>query len=168
VMRDEGGSSAIGGSLAALAGIALLVGFGGQGGLLGDVLAFGMTLSMAAIMVIARRFRDIAVMPAACMSGLLSSLLAWPFGTPLAVSSWELALLALFGMASAIGLALFTLGARLLPAVETALIGTLDTPLAPLWVWLFFAETPDLATVTGGLIVFGAVGVHVVRSTRET
>lgn len=168
VMREKAGASAIGGSLAALAGIALMVGFGGQGGLLGDVRAFGMTLSMAAIMVIARRFRDIAVMPAACMSGLLSSLLAWPFGTPLEVSSGELVLLALFGFASAIGLALFTLGARLLPAVETALVGTLDTPLAPLWVWLFFAETPDLATVAGGLVVFGAVGVHVVRSARET
>lgn len=167
VMREKPVAGAIGGSLVALAGIVLMVGFGGQGGLVGDVLALGMTLCMAAIMVIARHFRDIAVMPAACMSGLLSSLLSWPFGAPLAVSGEQLLLLALFGIASAVGLALFTLGARLLPAVETALIGSLDTPLAPLWVWLFFAEMPDPATIVGGMIVFGAVAVHLARSTRR-
>lgn len=166
-MRERPGAGAMGGSLVALAGVALMVGFGGQGGRLGDALALGMTLSMAAIMVIARRFRDIAVMPAACMSALLSTLMSWPFGAPLTVSGEELLLLALFGMASAVGLALFTLGARLLPAVETALIGSLDTPLAPLWVWLFFAETPDLVTIAGGLIVFGAVAVHLARSARR-
>jgi len=40
--------------------------------------------------------------------------------------------------------ALLLLGARYLPAIETALIPALDAPLAPLWVWLFFAESPAL------------------------
>ncbi|BCH25201.1 hypothetical protein [Mesorhizobium sp. L-8-3] len=82
------------------------------------------------------------------------------------VSVEELSLLAFFGMASAAGLALFTLGARLLPAVETALIVSLDTPLPPPWVWLFFAETPGPVTMAGGLIVFAAVAPHLARSAR--
>lgn len=168
VMRERPAASAVLASLAALAGVALMVGLGAEGGLFGDLLAFGMTLSMAAMMVIARRFRGIPVMPAAGLSALLSGLVCWPLGEPLAVSGYELLLLALFGLVnSAVGLALFTLGARLLPAIETALIGALDAPLAPLWVWLAFGETPGIGTLAGGLIVFAAVAVHIMVEARR-
>ena len=163
VMRERPTKSASIASLVALAGVAVMVGFGIEGGLFGDLLAFGMTLSMALMMVIARHYRDIPVMPAACLSALLSGLVCWPAGDALAITSYELLLLALFGLVnSAVGLALFTLGARLLPAIETALIGSLDAPLAPLWVWLFFNETPSGSTIAGGLIVFIAVAAHLI------
>lgn len=85
------------------------------------------------MMVIARRYQNIPIMPAACLSALLSGLVCWPLGDPLAITSHELLILALFGIVnSAVGLALFTLGARHLPAIETALIGSLDAPLASL------------------------------------
>lgn len=143
-----------------------MVGFGPEGGLWGDLLALGTTLAMAAMMVIARRFRDIPVMPAACLSALLSGLVCWPLSEPSAVSGHELMLLALFGLVnSAVGLAFFTLGARLLPAIETALVGSLDAPLAPLWVWLAFDETPSKTTMGGGLIVFAAVAAHLIAGT---
>ena len=35
-------------------------------------------------------------------------------------------------------------------------------PLAPLWVWLAFKETPTAATLIGGAIVFAAVGFHLI------
>jgi drug/metabolite transporter (DMT)-like permease len=168
VMRERPTASATLASLAALAGVAVMVGLGVEGSALGDLLAFGMTLSMAAMMVIARRFRAVPVMPAACLSALLSGMACWPFGDPLAVSAHELVLLALFGLVnSAVGLALFTLGARLLPAIETALIGGLDAPLAPLWVWLAFEETPGTSTIVGGLIVFAAVATHILIEARR-
>ena len=163
VSREKPSASAVAASLAALAGVVVMVGFGAEGSLLGDLLAFGMTIAMALIMVIARRFREIPVMPAACLSALLSGLVCWPIGDPLAVSGYELLLLMLFGLVnSAVGLALFTLGARLLPAIETALIGSLDAPLAPLWVWLVFNETPGASTMIGGAIVFIAVAAHLI------
>ncbi|CAN5461898.1 EamA family transporter [soil metagenome] len=161
-MRERPGTRALLASLAAFAGVAVMVGFGREGGLAGDVMAAGMTLLMAAMMVIARRQGDIPVMPAACLSGLISALAALPFAHPLAVSGGDVIPLILFGLVNAAaGLALFTLGARRLPAIETALIGSLDAPLAPLWVWLAFSETPSSATLAGGLIVFAAVGLHI-------
>lgn len=169
VMRERPTKSASIASLVALAGVAVMVGFGIEGGLFGDLLAFGMTLSMALMMVIARHYRDIPVMPAACLSALLSGLVCWPLGDPLAVTGYELLLLALFGLVnSAVGLALFTLGARLLPAIETALIGSLDAPLAPLWVWLVFNETPSGSTMIGGAIVFVAVAAHLIAGASKT
>ncbi len=160
-MRERPTAGAVASSLLALAGVAVMVGFGRDGGLGGDLLALGMTFTMAVAMVIARHFPDMPFLPASCMSALLSGLIAAPFGAPLSVSGHELMLLALFGLTTfAVGLPLFTLGARLLPAIETALIGSLDAPLAPLWVWLAFRETPGPSTLIGGSIVFGAVGMH--------
>ena len=168
VMREKPTASASLASLAALAGVAVIVGFGLEGGIIGDILAFGMTLCVAVMMVIARRYRDTPVMPAACLSALLSGLVCWPLGEPLAVTGQELFLLALFGIVnSAVGLALFTLGAKLLPTIETALIGALDAPLAPLWVWLVFSETPGASTIIGGTIVFVAVVAHLIGGTRR-
>lgn len=167
VMGERPTIPAIFASIVALGGVAIMVGFGGDGGLLGDLLAFAMTISMAVFMVIARRHRSVPVMPAACLSALLSAIAALPFSGALAVTPTELGLLALFGLTnSALGLALFTLGSRLLPAIETALIGSLDAPLAPIWVWLAFGERPSTATLTGGAIVFAAVLVHIIREAR--
>ncbi|MER9663155.1 hypothetical protein [Mesorhizobium sp. M0159] len=43
-------------------------------------------------------YATVPFMPAACLSALLSGLVCWPFGEPLAVSGYELFLLALFGL----------------------------------------------------------------------
>jgi drug/metabolite transporter (DMT)-like permease len=40
---------------------------------------------------------------------------------------------------------------------KSALIGSLETPLAPAWVWLAVGEIPAVATVVGGLIVLAAI-----------
>lgn len=165
VLGERPTRGAVVASLAALGGVAIMVGLGVEGGLLGDLLAVAMTACMAVMMVIARRYPNVPAMPAACLSALLSSLICWPVGDPLAVSGHDLVILAAFGVInSAVGLALFTYGARLLPPIETALIGALDAPLAPLWVWIFFSETPSAATLLGGVIVFGAVMAHITAS----
>lgn len=167
VIGERPARSALVASLVSLLGVAIIVGFGSEGRLSGDLLAFGMTLSLAIMMVISRRYTEIPTLPAACISALLSSAAAIPFSDGLVVSGNDMGLLALFGLVnSAVGLALFTLGARLLPAIETALIGALDAPLAPIWVWVIFAETPGVETMTGGAIVFGAVLAHIVLHKR--
>ncbi|PSH69058.1 EamA/RhaT family transporter [Phyllobacterium brassicacearum] len=166
-MGERSTVSAILASVAALIGVVIMVGVGAEGTLFGDLLAFGMTLCMAVLMIIVRRSPDISVLPAACLSALVSSLICWPLGSPLTVSAYDLLLIAMFGiLVSAVGLALFTLGAKHLPAVETALIGSLDAPLAPLWIWLAFGEVPGRSTLIGGSIVFAAVIAHVITGTQ--
>ncbi len=167
-LRERMLRSALVASLIALAGVSVMMGLGREGTLGGDVLAFGMTLSLAAIMVISRRLPDLPIMAAAALSALLCGVAALPFADGLAVSGADLGMLALFGLVnSALGLSLFSLGARYLPAVETALIAALDAPLAPVWVWLVFAETPGPATLGGGGIVFAVVALHLWRENRR-
>lgn len=156
-------------SIFALSGVLVMVGFGTDGGLLGDLLAFGMTACMACSIILMRRNPGMSAMSSACISGLISGLICWPFGSPLAVTDIQLVQMAVFGIVnSSMGLAFFALGSKRLPAIETALIGALDTPLAPLWVWIAFNEQPGVNTLIGGGIVFGAVVLHIVLSQRRS
>jgi drug/metabolite transporter (DMT)-like permease len=162
------GRNAIIASLVAIAGVLLMVGFGSDGGWLGDLLAFGMTCSMAASIVLMRKNPQMSAMAAASVSAIISGMICWPLGAPLDVTDIQFFQLFLFGLTnSAVGLAFFALGSKKLPAVETALIGALDTPLAPLWVWIAFSEKPGLNTIIGGGIVFAAVIAHIVASQRR-
>jgi drug/metabolite transporter (DMT)-like permease len=59
-----------------------------------------------------------------------------------------------------LGMALFTVGARRIPSAQAALIGTFESPLAPLWVWLAFAEIPPTTTFIGGALILTALAWH--------
>jgi drug/metabolite transporter (DMT)-like permease len=162
VMRERPSLSAMLAACGALAGVLVMEGLGGEGGAIGDLLALAMTLAMASMMVIARHYQGIAVLPAACLACLLSGIASLPLAGHVLVSAHDMIALALFGLVnSALGTALFAIGSRLLPAVETGLLSALDAPLAPVWVWLVFGEAPSNATLLGALIVFSAVFAHI-------
>jgi drug/metabolite transporter (DMT)-like permease len=168
ILRAQPTARALAASLLALAGVVLMVGQTGRGSMVGNLAAFAMTLSMALMMIMARRFPEIPTLAAAGLSALLCAAACWPMAAPGDVSSQDMLWLAMFGLVnSAIGLALFTIGARYLAPVETALVGALDAPLAPFWVRLIFAETPDVHTMAGGAIVFAAVIFHITTSTAR-
>ncbi len=85
-----------------------------------------------------------------------------------AVAGADLFHLALFGVSNTgIALTLFMIGARMLPAAQTALIGVLDAPLSPIWVWLAFGEVPTDATIIGGCLVMAAVLGHILYEQRR-
>lgn len=167
-LRERPSPRALAASLVALVGVAVMVGPGVEGSPVGDLLAFGMTLAMATIMVIARARPNLPITAAACLSALAGAVLSLPFAETLAITLPDLALTAVFGLINlAAGLALFTVGARLLPPVETALVGSLEVPLAPLLVWAALGETPAPATLIGGAVVFVAVTAHVLGEARR-
>ena len=146
-------------SLVALAGVCVMFqGAASFDHVAGDLLALAMTLLMSVVMVIIRSCRSVSMLPASGLSAFLSSMLVAPLASPDAVTALDLAHLLLFGVTQfGLGLLLLTLGTRLLSASRAALIGNLELPLGPIWVWLAFAEVPPQATVVGGVIVLAAV-----------
>jgi drug/metabolite transporter (DMT)-like permease len=142
------------------------------GHLAGNLLALVMTTSLAAMVVILRRSRSVSMLPATCLSALLCPMLVWPISNPGSASGMNLLYLVLFGMIQfGLGLLLLTLGTRFITATRTSLIGRLQIPLAPTWVWLAFGEVPSFAMCLGGLIVVAAIASDVlikkVRATSE-
>jgi len=155
-------------SVVALAGVVVMVGVGDAGGFLGDMMAFAMTFCVALTTVVVRRHPEQPVLISAGLAAFFSALVALPFASPVAASGHDIAIVASFGVLGfALGIGLLLHGAKLLPPVETALIGALDAPLAPLWVWLFLGEQLDRATVIGGTVVMAAVVFHVLADLRR-
>jgi drug/metabolite transporter (DMT)-like permease len=168
VMRERPRASSIWASLAALVGVGIMVGFGGAGGWLGDLYACGMAVSMAVATVVARHSKSLPILATTCLSSLVCALLCWPLRTPLPAGGHDLALLAVFGVVNfAIGVPLYAAGAKLLPAIETSLLASVETPLAPLWVWIALGEAPGKSTLAGGAIVFAAVALHLIFGEPE-
>lgn len=145
----------------ALAGVALMVGGPDHPDALGMSLSLVMSVSFAGTLVITRRRRDVSMAPATCLSQAAVLVAAAPFARPGEVSAQDLALLVALGVGQiGLGLIFLTIGARLIPAAEVALITLLEIVLGPLWVWIALSEQPGAATITGGLIVLGAVGIQ--------
>ncbi len=159
VLREHEDRITLAATLAAVAGVAVMMGAAEAGGRLpGNVLAFGMVVLMSLVLVLIRRNPGVSMLPAVGLSAFLCALIVLPFAKPLAVSTRELLLLALFGASQfGLGLLLLALGTPLVSATRGALIGVLQTPLGTLWVWLALGEAPALATLAGGVIVVAAV-----------
>jgi drug/metabolite transporter (DMT)-like permease len=145
-------------SLAAFGGVCVIfAGSAGGGGLTGDMLAFWMTLMMAGMMVVYRRWPETTAALPAALASLVLLPVALVFGEPLTVLQSELPILVLFGLIFAVASVTLSEGARRLPPAETALLSALETPLAPALALLILSEMPSTATIVGGIVIFCAV-----------
>jgi len=142
----------------ALAGVAVMVGGPGHPAALGLGLSLVMSVSFAATLVVTRHRRDVSMAPATFLSQLAVLLAFGGFAAPGSAGPLDVALLATLGITQiGLGFVFLTIGGRLIPAGEVALITLLEIVLGPLWVWAFLGETPPAATLVGGAIVLGAV-----------
>jgi drug/metabolite transporter (DMT)-like permease len=157
-------------SVVAMIGVTIMVGGAvAEGHLFGDLLAFGMTVCMAIMMLIIRQHHETPMLPAACLSALICPIVLWSFASPLDAGTMDLLKLLLFGTTQfGLGLIFLTIGGQMVSATENALINTLETPLAIVWVWVCFSEAPSVANIAGGMIVMAAVVGHVWHSNRST
>lgn len=156
-------------SIAALVGVMIIVNPQASGSYLaGYIFATTMALSYAAMMVIIRKNRHVSMLPAACLSAFLCAFVVLPFAQPMQVTAPAMFDLVLFGTVQfGLSLLLMTVGTRLISATRSALIGSLENPLAPLWVWLAFGELPAWATWVGGGLVMAAVIFDVLTKSKR-
>ncbi len=158
-----------------MAGLACLIGVGiiisaslGAGRIVGDLLALLMTVTFAFVIVIPRLDPDLPAMLPIFISAVLTFLLFAPFGSWGSLDAHNLLVLAAFGATNfSIALVLFIIGARHLPPAESALIGTTEVVMTPVWVWLLFAERPPVATIVGGAVILAAVIWYTISELRR-
>jgi drug/metabolite transporter (DMT)-like permease len=145
----------------ALGGVALMLGSPGEASLAGDGLAFLAALSFAVMVVITRWRHDVSMAPATCLSQVILVVAFVPFASPGEIGGNDVFWLAALGIGQiGLGIALLTVGARLIPAAQVGLITLLEVVLGPLWVWLALDERPSTLTLAGGAIVIGAIAIQ--------
>jgi drug/metabolite transporter (DMT)-like permease len=157
--------------LVAFCGVIIIVGgASGSSDMFGIALACFMILVISVMTVLVRRHKGTPMVAAAALSNLLGSVISLPFAHGVTgVTTTELVTLAMFGFCQVgLGLSLFVLGSRFLPSGQATLIGTLETPLMPFWVWLAFQEIPSGRALFGGALVMGAVIADILGEARAS
>lgn len=157
----------------ALAGIYVMVSSDLTGGALaGNVAALLSAFGFAVFTVTLRWRRLDDTLPSVLLGGVFSILvgavvaqaLGQSLAVPLADAVWAM----LMGAVTLTGgMVLYTLGSRVVPAAELALLSNIEVMLAPLWVWWFLNETASPATFVGGAILLVAVMINGVSGARR-
>jgi drug/metabolite transporter (DMT)-like permease len=147
----------------ALIGIAVMVVNGVSAGRLGGNLSAMVSASGFAIFTIALRWGKLEdMLPAVFLAGvfaIITSATVCQFGGyGFDVPAKDIVIALSLGVFQVgFGLAIFTIGSKVVPAAELALLSMTEVLLGPLWVWLFIGETVSLFTLIGGLILMLAL-----------
>jgi DME family drug/metabolite transporter len=155
--------------LLAIGGIALMFADGFiSGGMLGNVFAMMMVFMYMLFLLIMRHNRHIDMLPATCLSGLVTATIAFVFVGDLSVSQHDLILcVALGSVQFGMGFMLLTWGTRYIPAAEVALFSLSESVLNPIWVWLGVNEVPSIMTLTGSAIVLISVLTYSIMAIKR-
>jgi drug/metabolite transporter (DMT)-like permease len=66
-----------------------------------------------------------------------------------------------------LGLILFTIGSRSVPAAQLSLIALVEPTLSPLWAWMVNRELPPIWTFAGGAVILGAIVIQALFSATQ-
>jgi len=139
---------------------------------LARVFAFGTAFSFALYSLATRGARpqdlDAALVAGGIVTAMLSAIALLWLGLPVAANLTDTALGLLHGgVILATGLVLFARGSRVVPGVSLVMLAQAETVAAPIWTYLFFAETTTLAVVVGGALILMAVLMHASEQARR-
>lgn len=147
--------------LVVLAGMVLVVGQSGQAGhWVGNVCALFSAITIAITFVLNRKNRDVNMVPAISLSGVLSALVALPFASFVSLNLTTIIILLVMGLVVAVAFAFITLASRYIPAAEVSLILPLETVGGIALVWIFLGEVPGRQTIIGAIIILSAIMAH--------
>lgn len=157
----------------AMIGVAIMVSDkGGQSSLTGNIAALGSACGFAVFTVALRKGKTTEMLPAVFLSGLLAILLTGTIclvtGVTLILTPWDGGIALTMGVLQVgLGLMLYTIGSKSVPAVELTLLSLAEVVLGPVWVWLFLGDTVGPTTLAGGAILLGAITANAISGSRR-
>ena len=156
----------------AAVGVLLMFGEGVQlGRTLGNLLAFGSSLSFATTLVLARSGVKHDILGGTFSAGLMTCLLGIVacliLEGEVSVGLKDLlVILAMGGLALGIGIGLVTWASPFVPAAEVGTLVLIESALGPVWVWLLGFEAISPFEMIGGAVVLSAACLQSVVSGR--
>jgi len=163
--RGPAGWAVIG---AALVGLLPVLGASAGGGRLdGDLLALGVAVSSAVMVITVRGAPGLTFLPATPIASVMACAIALAAGSAAVAPGEAVVLMALGIVQLTLGMAFFFEALRRLPATEVTLIALLEPVLGPIWVWLLVGEEPPGATLAGGVVVLAALAANAVMIARS-
>ncbi len=134
----------------------------------GNVAAVAVVASFVTYLLIIRNRRQVDMLPATCLGGLIMSFVSGFFVGSFEISNHDLVIALLMGCVQfGIGFMCFTIATRYIMASEVALFSLSESILAPIWVWIGVGEEPSVLTLSGSTIVLVSVTAYCIVGIRE-
>lgn len=150
-------------------GISIVV-FGslGSGNWVGDLLALFAVTCLALMLTLLRKYHDVSRMGAVGLGGFLLAVTMFFFTEPSTFSMNTWLIMGAMGLLSApFGRVLSMVATRYATAAEVSMTLMLETVLAPVWAFLFFAEIPATASLAGGVIILITIVCYTLHLAKE-
>ena len=157
---------------AAMLGVAVVVSDGnnavGQpegstvlGAIYGCITAFGLALAFT----MARKYRDLEVVPAAAFGALISGIIGFYFSAE--DSIFKAPIWTLFSMGIVIlpiSFAFLSIAPRYTTSAIVSLVMLLEMVIGPFWVWFGIGERPSMIMIFGAFLVIAVISFHIIRT----
>lgn len=157
----------------ALAGIITMVWEGiSLGQMSGNIAALISALGFG-VFTIALRWRKLDdMMPTVFLAGVLAIIVSATIcrlaGLSLALPAQDILISLSLGVFQVgTGMALYTMGSRVVPAADLALLSMTEVVLGPFWVWIFLGETASAYTLLGGAVLLVAIAGNALSGLRH-
>ena len=157
----------------ATVGIAVMVWEGiSLGHMIGNVAALISALGFA-IFTVAIRWRKLDdMMPTVFLGGsfaiITSGIVCYGAGYTLDIPLNDIVIALSLGIFQVgAGLAVYTVGSKVVPAAELTLLSMLEVVLGPFWVWVFLGETAGTYTLLGGAVLLAAIAGNALSGLRR-
>ena len=157
----------------AMVGIAVMVLNGISAGRMGGNISAIISAIGFAIFTIALRWGKLEdMLPAVFLAGvfaiIVSAMVCQFGGYGFDIPANDIAIALSLGVFQVgLGLAVYTIGSKVVPAAELALLSMTEVLLGPLWVWLFIGETASFFTLVGGSILMLAIAGNAISGLRR-
>lgn len=138
----------------------------------GNLAAIASAAGFSAFTISLRWGRVQNMLPSVLVGGLPSILVAGVVialrGESFALSARSVAIALLMGAGLlGLGLAIYTVGSRVVAAAELGLLAMAEVMLAPIWVWLVLGEGASVGTFMGGAILLVAIAFNAATGMRH-
>jgi drug/metabolite transporter (DMT)-like permease len=143
----------------AISGIILMVGNTlSPGQMLGNVVAFIMPISFAALILVIRKYPNVDMVPSQFIAGIFALIIGYLMSGKINISYHDIFLGFLAGFFQVgFGFIFITIGAQRTPSAMVGIIMLTEAVFGPLWAWLFINEQPPKIVLLGGTIIIIAV-----------
>lgn len=129
-----------------------------EGNMLGNVIAILSGVSFAWLVLLLRKQKDESPLDSVIWGNLITAVICAPFaiGSHIDHQGW-IGLLLLGVVQLGLPYVLYAWAIRHVTAIEAILVPVIEPLLNPVWVLIFLNETPGFWSITGGIIVLGAI-----------
>lgn len=142
------------------------------GKMLGNVMALLSALGFAVFTIALRWGKLEDMLPAVFLAGIfaivISAIICLTQGFSLSLSINDASIALAMGVFQVgVGLTIYTVGSKVVPAAELALLSMTEVLLGPIWVWIFMGETASFYTLLGGAVLLIAIAGNALTGLRR-